>query len=123
MNLLHRRRPLVAFVAVAALLLAQALGLAHGVAHSPQVLAPATHAHEDQAHEDHAHGFDAHHDEGSAECRLIDQAGHGDGAPAPTLLADVPHVGREARAVAAPAFVALAPARAYHARGPPPFFA
>jgi hypothetical protein len=118
MNLLHRRRPLTAFMAVAALLLAQALGLAHGVEHAPYAPGSAT-----QAHEDHAHGFDAQHDEGSAECRLVDQAGHGDSAPAPTVAADVPHVGREARAVAAPACVALAPARAYHARGPPPFLA
>jgi len=118
MSLLSSRRPFTAFVAVAALLLAQALGLAHRVAHAPQALALATHA-----HEDHAHGFDAHHDEGSAECRLIDQAGHGDAATAPVVVADVPGIGHEARCVAAPAFVALAPARAYHARGPPLFLA
>ena len=118
MNLLHRRRPLAALVAVAALLLAQALGLAHGVAHAPQVAALAA-----PAHGDHDHGFDAHHDEGSAECRLIDQAGHGDAVTAPVVVADVPRVGREARGVAAPVFLALAPARAYHARGPPRFLA
>jgi hypothetical protein len=117
-SLLHRRRPLTALVAVAALLLAQALGLAHRVAHAPLVLASGA-----QAHEHPAQGFDAQHDEGSAECRLIDQAGHGDGAPAPTVVADVPRAGREALRVAAPAFVAQAPARAYHARGPPPFLA
>ena len=115
---LLRRRPFTAFVAVAALLLAQALGLAHRVAHAPQALASVVHA-----QEGHAHGFDAHHDQGSAECRLIDQAGHGDAATAPVVVADVPGVGREARGAAAPAFAALAPARAYHARGPPTFLA
>jgi hypothetical protein len=118
MNLLRRRRPLAAIVAVAALLLAQALGLAHRVAHAPQ--APAWLA---SAHEDPGHGFDAHHDEGSPECRLVDQAGHGDAATAPGVAAALPGVGREARCVAAAAFLALAPARAYQARGPPSFLA
>lgn len=118
MRLPSRRRLFTAFVAVAALLLAQALGLAHRIAHVPQALASVAHA-----HEDHAHGFDAHHDEGSAECRLIDQAGHGDAATAPVLVVDAPSAGREARRAVAPACVALAPARAYHARGPPPFLA
>jgi hypothetical protein len=118
MNLLHRRRPLAALVAVAALLLAQALGLAHGVVHAPQALALVA-----PAHDDHAHGFDAHHDEGSAECRLIDQAGHDHRRGDRVAVADVPGVGREARGAAALSFVALAPARAYHARGPPRFLA
>lgn len=128
-SLPRRRRPLAAFVAVAALLLAQGLGLAHRVAHAPIALALEAHAHEDHAHEEHAHeehaqGFDAQHDEGSAECRLVDQAGHGDAAAAPPLpAAVVPPAGREARSAARPTAVAKADARAYHARGPPRFLA
>jgi hypothetical protein len=87
------RRRIAAFAAALALLAAQAFGLAHRVAHGAE---PAVaHAHE-AAECEHGHGlghgltalFDRHHDEGSVECRLIDQAGHADLLPvdAPPVL-------------------------------------
>jgi hypothetical protein len=107
----------VALVVALALLLAQAIGLAHALAH------PAAHAHSHDAlsssvaHEDDG-WFDAHHDEGSAQCQLLDQLTHADGPP--PAAAGWAFAAPQATLVAAP----TAPRRAtaacgYHARGPP----
>jgi hypothetical protein len=105
----------VALVVALALLLAQAIGLAHALAH------PAAHAHDAVssavAHDDDG-WFDAHHDEGSAQCQLLDQLTHADGPP--PAAAGWAFAAPQAALVAAP----TAPRRAtaacgYHARGPP----
>jgi len=124
MPLLHRSRPrpLAAFVAVAALLLAQAFGLAHGVVHAPGagLLAQAAHDADDRDRDhDHDDGAFSQHDEGSAECRLIDQAGHGDAAAAPAVAAGLPPAGRAAERIEPPARIVKAGAQPYRARGPP----
>ena len=112
------RRRGVAFIAALALLCAQAIGLAHAVAH-PQAYAVAATV----AVHDHAAGaFDSQHDEGSPQCQLFDQLSHGDGAT-PSL-----HVVVFAAPAAAFAAAPAAPVRAgcacgYHARGPPTFLA
>lgn len=83
-----------------ALLLAQLLGLMHGVAHGPQAhlhahvhhelaSAHASHDHDDHDHsaiaqDEHGSGwleslFSSH--EGDSDCRLFDQASHGQAAP------------------------------------------
>ncbi len=106
----HRGAPtwLHATLLVLLLLAAQAAGLAHRVAHAPGAAQAAAHGH-----------FAAVHDEGSAECRLIDQLAHADGlcgdAPAATAAA----VGGTSAAVLAPRVVAAGPAAAYLARAPP----
>jgi hypothetical protein len=108
----HRRG--AAFFAALALLLAQAVGMAHAVAH-PQAHQPAAAA---QDH-DHEHGaFDAHHEEGSPQCQLLDQSSHADGvaASSPALTFHAP----AAALAAAPAAIVRATcACGYHARGPP----
>jgi len=84
----HRRWPVASGVIVLALLLAQTLGLLHGIAHGLNgagASSIAARAHSDAepsyaAHEPHARVaglFDTHEDE-SAECRLYDQLTHGD---------------------------------------------
>lgn len=95
---------------LAALLLAQALGLVHRVLHAPAGAVVSAHA------ADEAHGFG--HDAGDPQCRLYDQLAGGDlacGAPAgmvPTL--------RPAEPVSAPPAGRLAPqASGFLARGPP----
>lgn len=70
-----------AWLLAALLLAAQAAGLAHRVAHGSGGVAHAAQK-----------AFSASHDEGSAECRLIDQLTHADAlcggdAPAATVLA------------------------------------
>jgi hypothetical protein len=108
-----------AFIAVLALLLAQALGLAHGIAHpNAQGLALVAAS---QAGHDHAHGDHAH-DEGSAQCRLIDQLTHADllVAPPPATVPDLSPAPLPAFAAQrAPALEAERP----RARGPPPLLA
>jgi hypothetical protein len=114
------RRPLSVFVAVLALLLAQGLGLAHRIAHpSVSALEQARHAHE---HE-HDHGalsaaFDAQHDEGSAECRLLEQLAHAHG-----LLVAALHWAAVAPVQPAPhdasAALTARSALRYQARAPP----
>jgi hypothetical protein len=118
-------RALVAWTAAFALLCAQALGLAHGVAHAHARDAALVQALDadcddhDHAHEAHEHGvFDAHHDEGSPQCQLFDQVAHADGLAAPS--ADWTFAPPGADFAAAPA----TPQRVrcgcgYHARGPP----
>jgi len=108
-----RLGPWRAAALAALLLLAQALGLAHAVAHG---LGPAGSA-ESAAHQgpDDGHG----HEAGSAECRLVDahggvdMAAGGAAAPAPALPAAARAVQRLAPRVA------LAPRWARLARGPP----
>lgn len=101
-----------AFFAALALLLAQAVGMAHAVAHpqSHQLAAAVA---------EHEHGaFDAHHDEGSPQCQLLDQLSHADGVaaatPAPTFA-----VPATAFTAAPAALVRATCAWGYHARGPP----
>lgn len=105
LELLHRGWPLL----LAALLLAQTLGLVHRVLHAPATTAAAT-------HDAGAPGFG--HDAGDGQCRLYDQLAHGDLAfgampalavvPLPAATAGVPPAGR------------LAPqASGFLARGPP----
>jgi hypothetical protein len=112
------RRRSAALIAALALLLAQAIGLAHGVAH-PQANGAAV------AGETHDHAFsafDAQHEEGSWQCQLLDQLSHVDG------LAASSHGRTFAAPVAAFTVSPAAPlhatcARGYHARGPPIFLA
>jgi hypothetical protein len=112
-----------------ALLCAQALGLAHSVAHAhvhESALARALqadcdergHGHDRHAH-DHGPGlFDAHHEEGSPHCLLFDQLAHADGligAAAPAQFA-----APEASFTDAPTQPRREPCGSgYHARGPP----
>ena len=92
----RRLQPLHAWLLAALLLAAQALGLAHRVAHAPGLpAAPAqatvfavadVHAHADAEASAHAQ-----HEAGSADCRLIDQLAHadalcGDASLPPALL-------------------------------------
>jgi len=128
MRLLPARRQAAAFAAVLALLLAQALGLAHRIAHAQPaqagVLHTHSHAHEHEpGHPILAAAFDQH-DEGSAECRLIDQAGHGDAAAAPTVAPGdlVAPDGGAARPSPTATFL-TACTQPYSARGPPSFLA
>ena len=115
-----------AFVAALALLLAQAIGLAHAVAH-PQAaaaaLSTALHAEPDDDHAHASNPFDAHHDEGSPQCQLLDQLTHADGFAAPSAGASTFAAPVEAFSAAAAAPVRAALASGYHARGPPLFLA
>jgi hypothetical protein len=128
------RRRIAAFAALLALLAAQALGLAHRVAHSdapPGVSAAAGGQHDHADHDGHDHSpaltalalFDHHHDEGSPECRLIDQAGHADAVPAggsaALAFAPAPFERPTARELSPRA----APPLPYCARAPPSFLA
>ncbi len=68
-----------------AMLLAQTLGLMHGVLHAPLMGgAPAAHTHHHEGAKRTDHGGDwletlfAGHDEGSNSCRVFDQQGHTD---------------------------------------------
>lgn len=90
---------------VATLLLAQLLGLMHGVVHGPQAnLHPHVHhelasAHAPYDHDDHDHSAVAQDEHGSgwleslfsshgddSDCRLFDQASHGQAAPTFAML-------------------------------------
>lgn len=114
-----------------ALLCAQALGLAHSVAHAhvhESALARAfqadcdEHGHDGHAH-DHGPGlFDAHHEEGSPHCLLFDQLAHADGLTDATATAQF--AAPDASFTDAP----TQPRRehcacGYDARGPPLFLA
>lgn len=120
------RRCGVAFIAALALLCAQAIGLAHAVAHpqaSGVVAASASHDHEHDHAGDHEHSaFDAHHDEGSRQCQLFDQLSHADDA-APLLPCGVFASPVAAFAASPAAPVCATCACGYHARGPPIFLA
>jgi hypothetical protein len=137
--LLRPFRSWAAAAAVAALLLAQAFGLVHRieheVGHRPAGLGLAlahAAAHDAEAHEgeacdsgdhghahDHGSAFSATHDEGSATCRLIDQAAHADAAPAASLPASLPAAATSVPAPKGVQAVVKASAQPYRARGPP----
>jgi len=101
-------------------LAAQALGLAHGVAHG---LVPAHVSHEaaadGHAHAGHEADDAAGHEAGSADCRLIDQLSHAaalcGGASLPPTLPRAAAIGTAADVPALP----RGSAAAYLARGPP----
>jgi ABC-type Zn2+ transport system substrate-binding protein/surface adhesin len=126
-------RRAIGWAAALALLFAQALGLAHAVAHAPahetvqSKLARAlqadcdehAHAHEHEHAHEHDHNvFDAHHEEGSPNCLLFDQLAHADGltdigvatsfAAPDASFSDAPTPPRRERCGCG-----------YHARGPP----
>jgi hypothetical protein len=120
-----RMQPLHAWLLAALLLAAQALGLAHRVAHAPGLPAAASaqatvlasadvHAHADADAAAHAP-----HEAGSADCRLIDQLAHADAlcgsASLPPALLSATTLGTLADLPVLP----LGSAAAYLARGPP----
>ena len=103
MNLRPRPTPFHAWLLAAVLLLAQGLGLAHGIEHAPSA----------------AGARSEDHEAGGAECRLIDQLAHADalcGGDAPALA--LVRVGDAAFAPQALGLASAAPA-AYLARAPP----
>lgn len=128
-------RRATAFLAALALLLAQAIGLAHALAHPQAGSIASLAAVRAQCNADDAArvpgafdaarapgAFDAQHEEGSLQCRLLDQLTHADAVAAPlgawTFGAPAAHF------VDAPAAAVRATcACGYHARGPPPFLA
>jgi hypothetical protein len=114
---LHRRG--TAFVAVLALLLAQGIGLAHGIAH------PHSRGGLPAAQPLLAVDADtpAAHDDGSAQCRLLDQLAHADLLPALPALA-APLLPAEACGLGAvPQGAPRLLAWRLRARGPPSFLA
>jgi len=93
--------PALPWLLVVALLLAQLLGLMHGVVHGPQAhIHSHSHVHQDGHHQEHsalahveeeeegggwlASLFSSH--DGDSDCRLFDQASHGQAAPALPML-------------------------------------
>jgi hypothetical protein len=123
LRLIRFYRQRTASIAVLALLLAQVIGLAHGIAHphsrgglpsAAVVTAVATAS--------AATWADGLHDDGSVQCRLFYQLSHGDALTADVSLPSVPP---SVQAPAAPLRAApcarVAPA--YLARGPPIFLA
>jgi hypothetical protein len=105
---LLRHRHATAWVLALALLAAQALGLAHSVAHAPGLASVAAVADEH---------FDGHH-AGDAECRLIDQLAHADALVAGALLLP-PALPAVLSAPALPPAHTVAFAAGYLARAPP----
>jgi hypothetical protein len=95
------------------LLLGQALGLAHGIAHEAGQPAPVA------ATVHHAHGdLFAGHEQGGDVCELLDQIGHADVLPLDTLSSAAPTPTEHVN----PAPVrglALRWAAGYNARAPP----
>ena len=117
---------------MAALLLAQAFGLVHRVEHEvghrpagwELALALGADAHDHHGHDLHGHDHDdvageSTHEEGSATCRLIDQAAHADAAPGHAVPPLVPVDAASAPLPQADPAVARAQAHPYRARGPP----
>jgi hypothetical protein len=115
----------------AALFLLQLLALAHGIAH-PHARAGVVHSLESAHDHDHHHAghggetgvlaglFDGHHDEGSAQCQLLDQLAHADALSAPLVdWTFAPPHAQFAAVVQAPQRATVG--RGYHARGPPTF--
>jgi hypothetical protein len=113
-----------AWLLAALLLVAQGLGLVHGIAHgNPQVAAHAC-ADEEHVHEArpgfaaaHVHG--GSHEAGDAECRLIDQLAHADALFAAPAWAGLPPAGCDAPATAPRLAWAAGGSAAYLARAPP----
>ncbi len=97
--------------------LGQALALGHRVGAE----GPGHHQHHEHHdhHGHHAHAVGGEHEEGDAQCRLIDQAGLAEALP--TTGAPAPVLPGRWRALPAKAPVALgaAPWRPYEARAPP----
>jgi hypothetical protein len=121
-RLIRFYRQRTASIAVLALLLAQAIGLAHGIAHPhprgglPSATVAAAVATSGVT------WADGLHDDGSVQCRLLDQLSHAD---ALTSTLSLPSAPPAAQTLIAPLRVApcarVAPA--YLARGPPLFLA
>lgn len=117
------RRPASAWAALAwvlALLLAQTLGLVHGVLHGQGRLAPTAgvHAPRGDAPPGWLLGWAADHDEGDATCQQIDQLGHGPALPVlESLPAFAPAVAVCATAPALPPVLRVA--QPYQPRAPP----
>ena len=110
----HRKRLaptlLQAWLLAGLLLAAQALGLAHRVAHGGGAgTAPAV----------SAKAFADGHEAGSAECRLIDQLAQGDLLCGDAPALPLPLFVQAAPPLAAPASLPALPAGAYQARAPP----
>jgi hypothetical protein len=108
-----RPRLMLAGALALALLLAQALGAWHRIAHAPGLAVPAA----PDAHDRHGL-FDDHEADGDA-CRLIDQLSHADAVPA-TALAGPDAAPAWQPAAAADGRAASGPCSAYLARAPPP---
>jgi hypothetical protein len=117
-RLIRCYRQRTASIAVLALLLAQAIGLAHGIAH-PQSggdLHSSAAAVTEAAHESTWAG--GSHDDGSPQCRLLDQLSHADAlTPTSSLLSAPVSVQTLAAPRCASLCARLAPP--HHARGPP----
>ncbi len=110
------RRRRIAFIAALSLLCAQAIGLAHALAHPQAKGFVAVSASPRDAYS----AFDAQHDEGTWRCQLFDQSSHADGAT-PSQHALVFAAPAKALAAAPAAPVHATCACGYHARGPPTF--
>jgi hypothetical protein len=125
-RLIRFYRQRTASIAVLALLLAQAIGLAHGIAHPhsrgglPNATVETTVA--ATAVTSAGTWADGWHGDGSAPCRLLDQLSHAD---ALTLTWSLPSALPSVQTPAAPLRVAPCTriAAAYLARGPPTFLA
>jgi uncharacterized membrane protein len=125
-RLIRFYRQRTASIAVLALLLAQAIGLAHGIAHPhsrgglPAATVAATVAAAVAA--SGVTWADGLHDDGSVQCRLLDQLSHAD---ALTNTLSLPSAPPAAQTLVVPPRVApcVRVARAYLARGPPLFLA
>lgn len=91
------------------LLAAQALGLAHRVAHGGGAATPAV----------SAKAFVDGHEAGSAECRLVDQLAQGDLLCGSAAALPLPLFARSTPPAAAPASLPARLAGAYQARAPP----
>lgn len=118
---LYRQR--TASIAVLALLLAQAIGLAHGIAHPhSRGGLPSANVATAVTTTDATTWADGLHDDGSVQCRLLDQLAHAD---ALTAGVSSPPVAPSAQTPAAALRVARCArvAPAYLARGPPLFLA
>jgi hypothetical protein len=100
-----------ALLLAAALLLAQALGLSHRVAHAGLWHGAVAHAAENDASPGHS--------EGSAECRLVDQLGLGDAAPLAVCATALPSPATAPLASRAQRKPRPAHTLAYSARAPP----
>ena len=109
-------------MAVLALLCAQGIGLAHGIAH-PHSRGGLPSAQAVVAVVDAAAATSAAHDDGSVQCRLLDQLAHADLLSAPPALA-TPLLPAEAPGLAAvPQGAPRLLAWRLRARGPPTFLA
>jgi hypothetical protein len=103
------RRPATGWVLLVLLWsLGQALALGHRLGDG----AADHHAH-------HAHAIGGEHEEGSAQCRLIDQAGLAEALPSAVVHAPLLPGPCQAHPALAPMALGAAPWPAYEARAPP----